>query len=55
MKLYKLCVIAIIFAETLVFAKESLYEVDGAKVRNKVYVTERQWDCVRSSKDCNTL
>ncbi|SHL73573.1 Sulfatase-modifying factor enzyme 1 [Fibrobacter sp. UWT2] len=35
MKLYKLCVIAIIFAETLVFAKESLYEVDGAKVGNK--------------------
>jgi hypothetical protein len=31
-----------------------LYYIDDVN-RNKVYVTERQWDCIRSSKDCSTL
>ncbi|SHK69632.1 hypothetical protein SAMN05720470_102105 [Fibrobacter sp. UWOV1] len=25
------------------------------KSGNRIFVTERQWDCIRSSKDCNTL
>ena len=34
--------------------KYLLYYIDDVYGK-EVYVTERQWDCIRSSRDCNTL